>query len=335
LSLTYLQSLQQGLVEAFQSNSRVYLLGEDVLDPYGGAFKVTKGLSTKFPGRVLTTPISESALIGIATGMAMRGMRPVVEVMFGDFITLCVDQILNHATKFSAMYGADVRVPLVIRTPMGGGRGYGPTHSQSLENLFLSVPHLVIVSPSLFHDPGALLRHAILETQDVVLFVEHKLLYSVSLASGDANGLTIETKLGPLGYNTVVIRNYKKAEPDVALITYGGLSYHLISLLEELAGEEIRVLACLPSCLKPVALDTIVECTREAKRAVIVEDCAGDFGWGAYIAARLYDELWRELRAPIKRVAALDTIVPAAKHLEELVLVSKSKIEAAILEVIA
>ena len=114
----------------------MYLIGEDMLDPYGGAFKVTKGVSSKFPERVITTPISESAIIGLGTGMAMRGMLPVVEIMFGDFLTLCTDQIVNSATKFPLMYKDRVAVPLVIRTPMGGGRGYGPTHSQSLEKMF-------------------------------------------------------------------------------------------------------------------------------------------------------------------------------------------------------
>jgi acetoin:2,6-dichlorophenolindophenol oxidoreductase subunit beta len=116
------------------SDERVVLIGEDLLDPYGGAFKVTRGLSSAFPDRVLSTPISEAGMVGVATGMAMRGLRPVVEIMFGDFVTLVADQIINHATKFSWMYNDQVKVPLVIRTPMGGRRGYGPTHSQSWKN---------------------------------------------------------------------------------------------------------------------------------------------------------------------------------------------------------
>ena len=128
--------------------SACIILGEDVLDPYGGAFKVTRGLSTAFPERVQTTPISEAGIVGVAAGMALRGLRPVVEIMFGDFITLAADQLVNHAAKFRWMYNDQVRVPLVIRTPMGGRRGYGPTHSQTLEKLFLGVPGLKVLAPT-------------------------------------------------------------------------------------------------------------------------------------------------------------------------------------------
>ena len=158
-------------------DNRVFMIGEDILDPYGGAFKVTRGLSTKFPERVLTTPISEAAIIGISTGMALRGLRPVAEIMFGDFVTLISDQLVNHATKFHWMYNDAVRVPIVIRTPMGGRRGYGPTHSQSLEKMFLGVPGLKVVAANDLGDPADILKAAIFD-DDPVLFIEHKLLYT-------------------------------------------------------------------------------------------------------------------------------------------------------------
>ena len=141
-----LDSLHQGLKAVMARDTRVYLLGEDILAPYGGAFKVTRDLSDLYPDRVLTTPISEAGIVGLASGMALRGLRPVVEIMFGDFTTLIADQLINHAAKFRWMYNDQVRVPLVVRTPMGGRRGYGPTHSQTLEKHFLGVPvdlHLV------------------------------------------------------------------------------------------------------------------------------------------------------------------------------------------------
>ncbi|MFH1634007.1 MAG: hypothetical protein ABIG63_08335, partial [Chloroflexota bacterium] len=144
---TVLESLNTALHFALASDERVIILGEDILDPYGGAFKVTRGLSTAFPDRVLTTPISEAGIVGVAAGMAMRGLRPVVEIMFDDFITLIADQVVNHIAKFRWMYNDQVRVPLVIRTPMGGWRGYGPTHSQTLEKLFLGVPGLRVLAP--------------------------------------------------------------------------------------------------------------------------------------------------------------------------------------------
>jgi len=139
---TVLQSLNKALHDAMSTDDKVVLLGEDILDPYGGAFKVTQGLSTAFPDRVIPTPISEAGIVGIAAGMALRGLRPIVEIMFGDFLTLIADQVINHIVKFKWMYNDQVSVPVVIRTPMGGRRGYGPTHSQTLEKLFLGVPGL-------------------------------------------------------------------------------------------------------------------------------------------------------------------------------------------------
>src|SRR3990167_105753 len=159
--MKYIESINQSLLELLQNDSRVYLLGEDILDPYGGAFKATKGLSTAFPDRVLTTPISEAGIVGMAIGMSMRGLRPIVEIMFGDFLTLAADQIINSACKFPWMYNGQVEVPIVIRAPMGGYRGYGPTHSQTLETLFLNVPGLTIVAPSILHDVGRLLKEVV------------------------------------------------------------------------------------------------------------------------------------------------------------------------------
>ena len=151
-----LDSLNNALRLALAQDERVYLLGEDLLSPYGGAFKVARGLSDEFPGRVLTTPISEAGFTGLAVGMALGGLRPVVEIMFGDFITLAADQLINHAAKFAWMYNGNegepgrllAGAPLVLRTPMGGRRGYGPTHSQTLEKHFLGVPGLRVLAPS-------------------------------------------------------------------------------------------------------------------------------------------------------------------------------------------
>ncbi len=161
---TVLASLNAGLLSALQQDERVYLLGEDILDPYGGAFKVTRGCSTAFPEQVFTTPISEAGLAGLSAGMALRGLRPVLEIMFGDFITLVTDQLVNHISKLRWMYNNTVNLPLVIRAPMGGRRGYGPTHSQTLEKLFMGVPGLTLAAPvnlvedKLHQAPGDLLQ---------------------------------------------------------------------------------------------------------------------------------------------------------------------------------
>jgi pyruvate/2-oxoglutarate/acetoin dehydrogenase E1 component len=182
---TVLESLNLVLHQAFEDDLLAVLLGEDVLDPYGGAFKVTQGLSSRFKNRVLTTPISEAGITGIAGGMALRGMHPVVEIMFGDFTTLIADQIINHVAKFNQVYST--QVPLTIRTPMGGHRGYGPSHSQTLEKHFLGVPGLTVIAP--FHlrgesplgAPGQLLYDVITAYETPVLFIENKRQYLLKL----------------------------------------------------------------------------------------------------------------------------------------------------------
>jgi len=151
---TVLDSLNDCLHRVFQDDPTVLLIGEDVLDPYGGAFRVTRGLSTAYPGRVLAAPISEAGIVGVAAGFALRGFHPVVEIMFGDFLTLAADQVINHLSKFRWMYNDQVSLPLVIRTPMGGRRGYGPTHSQTLEKLFIGVPGLRVLAPTALGNPG-------------------------------------------------------------------------------------------------------------------------------------------------------------------------------------
>ena len=161
--------INQTLLELFEEDNNLYHLGEDILDPYGGAFKITKGLSSKFPNRIRTTPISEAAIVGFSTGMALNGAKPIVEIMFGDFITLAFDQILNHLSKFSQMYENPPKV--VIRTPMGGYRGYGPTHSQSLEKFIVGVPGIQIISISDVHDLRSIYRKVILEEKKPTIII--------------------------------------------------------------------------------------------------------------------------------------------------------------------
>jgi len=331
--VTYLRDLQQALHAILAEDERVYLLGEDILDPYGGAYKVTLGLSSAFPERVLTTPISEAAVTGIAAGMALRGMKPIVEIMFGDFITLAADQIINYAAKFRRMYNNRITLPMVIRTPMGGGRGYGPTHSQSLEKLFLGIPHLKVIAPSIFHRPGRILQHAIREETGPVLFIEHKLLYAQELAQEKPH-LHLEMDESIPGYPTGVVRNYDRGTPDVTLITYGGQSLHIERLFDRLAREEIRAVACVPASIQPLPIQVLARYAEMSGRAVVVEEGTRAFGWGAEVAAALSEMLWRDLSAPVRRIGAADTIVPAAKNLEAAMLPSLETIEKIIYEVL-
>ncbi|NIA15584.1 MAG: hypothetical protein GWP08_16095, partial [Nitrospiraceae bacterium] len=177
---TFAQSLNRALHALLDADDRAFLIGEDVLDPYGGAFAVAKGLSTCFPRQVITSPISEAGMVAWATGAALLGAHPVVEIMFGDFLALAADQVLNHATKYGWVCGGDTAIPLVLRAPMGGGRGYGPSHSQSIEKMFMGMPGLTAVAPPHLLDPGTLLRRSV-EVGGPVLFMEHKRLYGRAL----------------------------------------------------------------------------------------------------------------------------------------------------------
>jgi 2-oxoisovalerate dehydrogenase E1 component len=343
--ISYLESLRDALQTILATDPQAVVLGEDILDPYGGAFKVTKGLSTRFPDRVRTTPICEASIVGVSVGLALRGLHPIAEIMFGDFVTLAADQIVNHAAKYPAMYNGQVRVPLVIRTPVGGGRGYGPTHSQSLERLFFGIPHLRIVAASHLHDAGALLRQAVADVEPVI-FVENKLLYPLALVRreeeigrlgdwrleiGDGQGLAVREAVDGFGYPVALARNYGEGEtPDVTVIAYGGMSRLLVPLLARLAAEEIRVLACLPACISPLDAAPLVAAVRQSGRVLVAEEGPVAFGWGAEVAALLHAQAGEQLLAPVMRLGAAPTIIPAAKALEDALLPSEALLEEAI-----
>ncbi len=330
--ITYLASLQAGLRAAFDRDERVMLLGEDVADPYGGAFKVTRGLATAFPDRVLATPISEGAITGLACGLALRGLRPTVEIMFGDFLTLAADQIVNHIAKFPGLYGDAARAPVVIRTPMGGGRGYGATHSQSLEKMFFGVPELRVVAPSHVHAPGAMLGHALTAGRDPVLFCEHKLLYPMALFAGD-DDVSVEMEDEIAHFPTAILRNHDGAA-DATLIAYGGMSREIVPLLARLRAEEIAVTAVLPASLNPLPVETLVRAADATGRVVIAEEGTEGFNWGAEVAAILYERLLGRLEAPIRRLSSRPAAIPCSEEGERAVLVQADDLERAILEVL-
>jgi pyruvate/2-oxoglutarate/acetoin dehydrogenase E1 component len=320
MMITILERLNYALHHALETDERVYVLGEDILDPYGGAFKVTRGLSTKFPARVLTTPISESAIVGIANGMALRGLRPVVEVMFGDFVTLVADQLINHAAKFRWMYNDQVRVPLIVRAPMGGRRGYGPTHSQSLEKLFLGVPGLRVVAPNSLGDPAALLESAILQDDDPVLFVEHKILYTRPILEKKD---LVDWEIGKLGeiYPTFTLR-VPSVTPHFTIATYGyNFELARAAALELAYEHEIFAEIVLFSQLSPFVLDPLFDSLCRTKRLLTVEEGTLTLGWGAEVAARVAETL---PGVKIKRVAALDLPIANSKTLEDAILPSQA-----------
>jgi pyruvate/2-oxoglutarate/acetoin dehydrogenase E1 component len=320
---TVLESLNRGLKTAMDSDERVYVLGEDVPDPYGGAFKVTKGLSTDYPDRVITTPVSEAGIVGLATGMALKGLRPVVEIMFGDFVTLIADQVINGLSKFSWMYGGALDIPIVIRTPMGGRRGYGPTHSQTLEKLFLGVPGLRVLAPSRFTDPGGLIFNAI-QDPGPVLFVENKLQYQRRVDDPALSAL--ERRAQPQdGYATAVTVSVSGApKPLLTIAAYGDMADRAAEALVRLAYEqevfgELVVLEQLdplgPGRELPTAL---ADSLRHTRRLLTVEEGTHTHGWGAEVIARASESTTD--RVAFGRVASLDLPIPAARTLEESVL---------------
>ncbi len=312
---TVLESLNKGLISAMQENPLIILLGEDILDPYGGAFKVTRGVSTQFPDQVLTTPISEAGITGIAAGMAMRGFLPVVEIMFGDFLTLAADQIINHAAKFRWMYNDQVRVPMVIRTPMGGRRGYGPTHSQTLEKLFMGVPGMRILAPATTGDPGMLLKQTILNNQDPLLFVENKLQYLLPIKDG-FDDFTIEEIRQPdhSSVHKVTFRGVNSAR--VTILTYGYMVELCRQAMITLAYEdEIFAEMLVYEQLAPFTPFAAVNCLDQNKHLLVVEEGTVDMGWGAEVVARIMEEKGPVVRS-VSRIGAKSTPIPASVPLE-------------------
>lgn len=323
---TVLQSLNEALRSCLTESERVILLGEDILDPYGGAFKVTQGLSSAFPERVVTTPVSEAGIVGVGIGMALRGMRPVVEIMFGDFIALAADQLINHAAKLRWMSADRVRVPLVVRTPMGGRRGYGPTHSQTLEKHFLGVPGLRVLAISSLDDPGALLRRAILDEDDPILLVEHKLLYSQEIQALPSDS-DFEVETDSQRFPSYRLRVAGAPDPNLTVVAYGYAANLAAQAVRRLAYEKERFAELVvPTQLSPYEMNDVERSVSQTRRLLVVEEGTYTLGWGAEVVARLAETSEAQVR--VTRLAALDLPIPAAGPLEESVLPSVDDIVA-------
>lgn len=332
-NLTFLASLSLALHTLMAKDPNVVVLGEDPLEQDGNTSRIAESLARRFPNRVLTMPSGEASIVGVATGLALSGMRSIAEIAFGDFVALATDQLVNYASKYPVMYDADVAVPLVVRMPVGADHGDGPAPSQSLEKLYLGVPNLTVVAPSHFHAAGELLTQATQSTHPV-LFLENKLLYPLPLAlAPEMDGLSrSEFSNGSL-FPSVLLRNYRAPEKaDVAVIAYGGLSRLLEPALRWLGERDVRVVACLAGTLHPLTVEPILACAREAGRVLVVEEGSSAFGWAAEVSTRIYDTLFSELVTPVRRLGALDSVIPANRTLEQRVRVSEEAIISAVLE---
>ena len=315
--MKFFKSINTALEKMLKNQEEVILYGEDLLDPYGGAFKVTKGLSTKFPDRVLPTPISEAAMIGMAGGMAIGGLRPIVEIMFGDFIMLGGDQLLNHLVKYEWMYNNKVNVSVTIRTTMGGRRGYGPTHSQSLEPILASIPGLKIISPTFYHDPGKLLEYTTLNESGVKVFCEYKINYPKELLNQTncQEGISVNYSDGK--YPTVYLSNSEFDDPEILIISHGGNAILIENLLMEMLIEhELIVQANFPALIKPIIFNELFNGIENCKMIIVIEESPKSFGWGNEIVAYMVEVGLSEGKR-VLRIGADESPIPSSTLLEK------------------
>lgn len=321
--ITYREALNQALKEEMRRDDRIFVLGEDV-GLYGGSYKVTDGLFAEFGSdRVRDTPISEGAIVGTATGAAMLGLRPIAELMTINFSLLAMDQIVNHAAKIRTMFGGKVTVPVVIRAPGGGGQQLGAQHSQSLESYFMHCPGLRVVIPSTPADAKGLLKESIRD-DNPVMFIEHIVLYGTKgeVPSGD---YTI-----PLGKADV-----KKEGSDITIIGYSRMLLTALEAAKRLWEEdEINAEVLDPRTLNPLDVETLVTSVKKTRRAVIVEEDWLTGGVGGELAARILEEAFDYLDAPVKRIATKDVPLPYSRELELRAIPSVEDVIAAVREMI-
>jgi len=294
----YIRAITDALMEEMARDDKVFVIGEDVALP-GGSFSATRGLLEAFGAkRVKDTPISESAIVGLALGAATQGLRPVVEIMFMDFLPLCMDQIVNQVAKTRYMFGGQYQVPLVIRTPCGGGVNAGPQHSQCLESWFAHVPGLKVVMPATPYDVKGLLKAAIRD-DNPVLFVENKALYGLQ------GEIPEEDYLVPIGKADV-----KKPGKDVTVVATSRMVHQSLEAARTLSEEGIEVEVIDLRTISPLDKETIFQSVEKTSRLVVAHEAVKAFGVGAEIAAMVAEEMIDCLDAPILRVGAPFTPVP-------------------------
>jgi pyruvate dehydrogenase E1 component beta subunit len=320
--LTYREAINETLRQALARDSRVFLMGEDI-SVFGGIYAVTTGLMAEFgEERVIDTPIAEVVMAGIGAGAAMTGMRPIVEIENIDWITLAMDGIINAAAKLRYMSGGSVRVPLVIRTPEGAGRGGAAQHSQSFHPLFMNIPGLKIAVPSTPYDAKGLLNTAI-EDENTVLFIEHRMLYAVK---GD---VPEEYYKVPFGEAAV-----RKEGKDVTIVATQRMAFKALAVAEELASEGIDVEVIDPRTLCPLDKATILDSVSKTGRLITVDEGCKTSGVGSEIAAIIAEEAIDYLEAPIIRLAPPMVVIPYSRLLENLYLPDENKIKEAINQVL-
>ncbi|MEU2630357.1 alpha-ketoacid dehydrogenase subunit beta [Kitasatospora sp. NPDC007106] len=317
-SVTYREALREAMREALAADDRVFLMGEDV-GRYGGAFGVSLGLLDEFgPDRIRDTPLSESAFVGAGIGAAIAGMRPIVEIMTVNFSLLALDQILNNAATLLHMSGGQVAVPLVIRMTTGAGRQLAAQHSHSLEGWYAHIPGIRVLAPATVADARHMLAPALADPDPVVIF-EHGSLYNAS-GSPDPDG-------GPVDLATAAVRRPGTA---VSLVTYGGSLGKALDAAERLAEDGTDAEVVDLRTLRPLDDDTVMGSVRRTHRAVVVDEGWRTGGLSAEIAARITEQVFYDLDAPVERVCAAEVPVPYAHQLEEAALPQTADVMAAV-----
>ncbi len=313
------EALNEALDRALAADPAVLLLGEDLADPAGGISQITKGLSTRHgTDRVRDTPISEAAIVGAALGAATAGMRPVAELMIMDFISIAMDQLVNHAAKARFMSGGLLSVPLTLRTAVFGGIGSGATHSQTLEAWLAHIPGLKVVVPATPADAQGLLTTCIFD-DDPCVFIENVALYGTKgpVPEGDHRV--------PLG-----VADVKRTGSDVTIVTYGRTVRDALAAAEQLAAEQIDVEVVDLRSLVPFDADAVLSSVSRTRRAVVAHHATQFGGFGAEVAAVINEELFGELEAPVRRVGARFAPIGSAAALEGFVLPSADRLAAAV-----
>jgi len=320
--ITMREAISQALWEEMERDPRVFILGEEV-GVWGGTYAVTKGFYDHFgAARVRDTPIAEAAIVGAAIGAALTGQRPVAELMTINFAFSAMDHIVNEAAKMHYMFNGQMRLPLVIRTVGGGGRQLGATHSQTPDAIFAHFPGLKVVAPGTPADAKGLLKAAI-RSEDPVFFIEHATLYQTrgEVPEGDF--------VVPIGKSTI-----QRPGRDITLVTYSKMLELSLKAAEQLAAEGVDVEIVDLRSLRPLDMDPVLESVRHTHRAVMVEEGWKSFGVGSEISARIHEELFDDLDAPVKRVAQLEVPLPYNRALEQMALPKVEHIIQAVKEVL-
>jgi pyruvate dehydrogenase E1 component beta subunit len=320
--ITMREAISQALWEEMEKDERVFILGEEV-GVWGGTYAVTKGFYDHFGAkRVKDTPIAESAIIGAAIGAAMTGLRPVAELMTINFAFAAMDHIVNEAAKLRYMFGGQFTIPMVIRTPGGGGRQLGATHSQTPDAIFAHFPGLKVVAPGTPEDAKGMLKSAI-RSDDPIMFIEHATLYQVR---GEV----------PEGDYTIPLDQAKLHRPgkDVTLVTYSKMLELSDKAADQLAKEGIEAEIVDLRCLRPLDMEPVLESFKKTNRAVIVEEGWRSFGIGSEVASRIYEDAFDYVDAPIQRVAQKEVPLPYNRNLEQMALPQVEDIVKAVKEVL-